>query len=175
VTTVRMLRPGYFDSKGATSTGSNGNRADTYTANNVQAVAYALAVPRQQHQASKLVVVAHSGGPSIAANGLGKYPGVIDNVALLACPCDLRPWHPDWVNSLSAMDWIAGVPGGSKVIGMTGSADTQVPGVYSQTHINALVGQGIPAQQIAIPGATHSASTLFNTTRVQGEIRGLIQ
>jgi pimeloyl-ACP methyl ester carboxylesterase len=176
ITTVRMLRPGYYDKLGNTSTGGNGdNRADTYTTNNVQAVAYALAALRQHHQASKLVVVGHSGGASIAATVLGKYPGVIDNVALLACPCDLRAWRKDWVNSLSAMDWVAGVPSSSKVIGMTGTADTQVPAVFSQTYVNALSSRGILTQQIAIPGATHSASTLFTTTQVQTEIQGLIQ
>lgn len=175
VVAVRMLRPGYFDSNGVASTGGNGSRLDTYTANNVQAVAYGLAALRQHHKASKLVVVGHSGGASIAATILGKYPGLIDATALMACPCDVRAFAPTWVNSLSPLDWVAGVPLGSHVVSMTGTLDTQVPVVYSQPYVNALVARGIPARHISIPGATHSSNTIFTQALVQDQIRTLLQ
>ncbi|MFY7872071.1 MAG: alpha/beta hydrolase family protein, partial [Limnohabitans sp.] len=175
VVTVRMLRPGYYDSNGVTSTGGNGSRLDTYTTHNVQAVAYGLAALQQHYKASKLVVVGHSGGASIAATILGKYPGLIDATALMACPCDLRAFAPTWGNSLSALDWVAGIPLGSAIVSMTGTLDTQVPVVYTQPYVNALVARGILAQQIAIPSATHSASTIFTQSVVQNQIRALIQ
>lgn len=175
VVSVRMLRPGYYDSNGVTSTGGNGSRADTYTPNNVAAVAYSLAALRQHYNASRLVVVGHSGGASIAATILGRYPGLIDATALIACPCDLRRLAPTWLNSLSALDWVGGVPLDSSVVSMTGTLDTQVPVTFSQPYINALLARGIPARQIAIPGATHSSSTIFTQTLVQDQIRALIQ
>lgn len=174
VLTVRLLRPGYFDSSGALSTGSNGNRTDTYTPRNVQAVAYALAMLRQHHRASRLVVVGHSGGAAVAATIQGRYPGVIDAVALMACPCDLRPWRPTWTQSLSAMDYAGAVPLATPVVAMTGSADTQVPALYVGTYIQALAGRGVTARQLDIPGATHAAVDLFTHPVVQAQLRALI-
>ncbi|MES2889421.1 MAG: hypothetical protein V4739_15615 [Pseudomonadota bacterium] len=174
VLTVRLLRPGYFDANGAQSTGSNGNRTDTYTPRNVQAVAYALAMLRQHHRASRLVVVGHSGGAAVAATIQGRYPGVIDAVALVACPCDLRPWRPTWTQSLSAIDYASAVPLATPVVAMTGSNDTQVPARYSATYIQALAGRGVAARQLDIPGAAHAAVELFTQPVVQAQIRALI-
>lgn len=175
VVSVRLLRPGYYDSDGVASTGGNGSRVDTYTARNVEAVAYALAALRERYQASRLVVVGHSGGAAIAATILGKYPRLIDSAALMACPCDLRLFAPTWINSISPMDWASAVPAGTRVVSMTGSADTQVPASYTQGYVNALAARGIAAEQIAIPGATHASSTIFTAAQVQSQITALLQ
>lgn len=174
VVTVRLLRPGYPDSLGAISTGDAGNRLDTYTANNIQAVAHAIAVLRVHYKASRVVAVGHSGGAAILASALGKHPGIIDRAALLACPCDLRPWRPTWVNSQTAMDWASFVPAGTVVRALTGTADTQVASTFVTPYINVLAARSINATYADIVGATHSSSTIFTTTTVQNAISGLI-
>ena len=73
------------------------------------------------------------------------------------------------------MDWASAVPAGTRVVSMTGSADTQVPASYTQGYVNALAARGIAAEQIAIPGATHASSTIFTAAQVQSQITALLQ
>jgi pimeloyl-ACP methyl ester carboxylesterase len=179
VISVRLLRPGYFDDTGATSTGDNFGRIDNYTERNIQAVAQALAVLRVRYNASQLLVVGHSGGAAIAATILGRHPAIIDSAFLAACPCDLRAWRTfrgsAWPRSLSPLEWTSAIPINTRVIAMTGTADTQVPLVYSQTYIDALRARNLSARQESVPGAEHGASTLFTTQQVQQAITSLVQ
>jgi pimeloyl-ACP methyl ester carboxylesterase len=175
VVAVRMLRPSYGDSSGAKSTGDSATRLDHYTTQHIDAIANALAVLREQHKAAQLIVVGHSEGASVAATILGKYPRLIDSAMLLACPCDLRPWRPQWIYSVSPMDWAAGVPITANVMGMIGTADVTVGAPFSQNYTGALSSRGVSAPHITLAGATHFASTLLTRTDVQAWIRGMIQ
>ena len=91
---VGILRPGYSDGQGASSTGRHGQAAgDNYTISIVDAVAETLMQLREHHDADKILVVGHSGGAAIAALIASRHHGVLNHVVLIGCPCDVWEWR----------------------------------------------------------------------------------
>ena len=156
---VALLRPGYFDSAGNQSSGDNGNRQDSYTKHNVDAIAAALKALREHHKASHLVVVGHSGGAAISGVILGRHPGVADAAVLAACPCFVAEWRAGrrrWTQSLSPDEVIKHVPVATRVLALTGDADDRTRPTLAADYVNALVKRGLPARFELVPGASHN-------------------
>src|SRR5215472_11217715 len=86
---VGVLRPGYTDGKGDRSTGEMGMAAlDNFTPEVVDTIATVVRVLKGQSQARRIVLVGHSGGATIAANILGRNPGLVEVALLIACAAD---------------------------------------------------------------------------------------
>ena len=54
----------------------------------VDAIATLVRVLKGQSQARRIVLVGHSRGATIAANILGRNPGLVEVALLIACACD---------------------------------------------------------------------------------------
>lgn len=101
---VGVLRPGYTDGKGDRSNGEMGMAAlDNFTPEAVDAIATVVRVLKGQSQARRIVLVGHSGGATIAANILGRNPGLVEVALLIACACDRHEafsppsWRPRYL------------------------------------------------------------------------------
>lgn len=156
---VTLIRPGYFDSQGNASSGSDYARRDNYTAEYVDDVAAAVTKLRAAHGARRVVLVGHSGGAAIAGVIIGRNPGVADAAVLVACPCDVVRWRgarPPWVKSLSPSDYAARVPMGTQMAALTGAGDINTPPDLARDYVAALRARGIAASFTLIPDAFHN-------------------
>jgi len=89
-----VLRPGYSDPAGDRSSGDLGRAiADNYTPEVVDAVARAARELSNAYHATKIVLVAHSGGAAVAADLLGRHPGLARGAVLVGCACDPTAWR----------------------------------------------------------------------------------
>jgi pimeloyl-ACP methyl ester carboxylesterase len=155
---VAILRPGYFDANGKQSSGSNNGRLDSYTAENVDALADAIRSLRQFHKVSKVVAVGHSGGAAITAVILGRHPGVIDAAILASCPCDIVRWREGrsrWSLSLDPASYVDKIPVGAKVAALTGSDDTETRTELARDFVKKLSNRGVDARFEEVRGAGH--------------------
>jgi pimeloyl-ACP methyl ester carboxylesterase len=85
VTIISMLRPGYDNGNGKKSQGNTNGRRDHYTAANIDAVAKAVQNLAVHHNASRTIVVGHSGGAATAALIAGRHPDILDGMVLISC------------------------------------------------------------------------------------------
>ena len=94
VTAVALIRPGYYDSNDAKSTGNSYRRdGDGYRDDIIAAVAGAVSELKSHHGAERVVLVGHSGGAAISGIILGRYAGLVSAAVLAACPCNIDKWR----------------------------------------------------------------------------------
>jgi pimeloyl-ACP methyl ester carboxylesterase len=161
VVSVALIRPGYFDADHNESTGNTLGRRDNVTDHNVEAIANALQALRIHYKVARLVVVGHSGGAATAAVILGKFPGVIEDAILVACPCNMAQYRSGRsFRSLSPDQFSAGVPKQAKVIALTGSKDDNTYPQLASGYISDLVAKGVNGKFIEVPDATHNKGIL---------------
>ncbi|UFN50742.1 S9 family peptidase [Roseomonas sp. OT10] len=153
---IALYRPGYGDMEGRVSDGSDGGRDDNWTADNIDAVADALRALRERYRPQEVVVLAHSGGAAVAANILGRAPGLIDRALLLGCPCShAQLTMGPYPRSLDPMDIVSRIPTTTRVLLMTGSKDKVTNPAASLAFVAALSGRGVQARFEAVPDGQH--------------------
>lgn len=167
---VGVLRPGFVDSAGDRSSGTVGSATGEpqYTAAVVDTVADALQRLKAEHRARALIVVGHSGGAAIAADVMGRHPGVVDGALLVACGCDPAAWRsrafakdhdPKWLEpdlSLSPLDLAARVPPGVRIRMVVGSQDDNAAAEDTTAFASALTAHGVDATVRVLPGLGHN-------------------
>jgi len=161
VIAVALARPGYGFGDGATSTGTNNGRRDSYTAANVDAIGDAVRQLRALHQPARTVLVGHSGGAAIAGVVAGRHPDVADAFVLVACPCDVAAWRASrsrqpWPNSLSPSSFVQGVSSSAQIIAVTGALDRNTDERLGQRYVEQLLEAGKDAEYRRAPGAGHN-------------------
>ena len=160
-TVVALLRPGYSDGRGRTSTGSNNNRRDHYTSKNNNLVAETIKNMQAQIGATRVVAVGHSGGAAQIGAILGRFPGLIDSAVLVSCPCDITRWRKmrgrsAWTKSQSPSRYVKKIKGQSRVIAITGKNDDNTSVVLAQSFVDAATKSGTQAKLIEVSGAGHN-------------------
>jgi len=162
VTAVALIRPGYYDSHDAISTGTSYRHAgDGYRDGIIAAVAAAIDELKGHHGARRVVLVGHSGGAAISGVILGRYPGLADAAVLAACPCNIGKWRSmrgrgQWVNSLSPHAFVKAMPKKTEVVALTGSRDSNTRPELARDYVSALNRRGITAIFVEVVGAGHS-------------------
>ena len=159
-TVVALLRPGYYDGEGRTSTGSNNNRKDHYTETNNALVAETIRNLKASTGAAKVVGVGHSGGAAQLGVLMGKEPGLMDAVVLVSCPCDVPAWRKArgrsaWRRSESPQDFVNGVAPGARIVAVTGSRDKNTAPAWGIAYVKAAAAAGASAEFEKIDGAKH--------------------
>jgi pimeloyl-ACP methyl ester carboxylesterase len=185
VVAAAILRPGYTDPAGDTSSGVRGSTTgDNYTRDRIDAIAAAITALRDEYRARAVVMVGHSGGAAISADILALYPKLARAALLVSCPCDLTPWRqhmktvaptPLWdqpVQSLSALDLASGVSSSTKVHMVVGSADHIAPPQFTQIYAAALSKRHIDVQVTQLPDKDHE---IFLDPAVQVELAALLK
>ena len=161
VVSVAIIRPDHRDSEGRQSTPKSYGRPGWETEESIDAITDAVRKLKKHHNASKVVMVGHSGGCNIAAVMLGRHPGVADAALLLGCACDKeakrmmqgRRYREEDVNPLDYIDY---VPLTTKVIAVTGSLDSTNPVEICRPYIGYLKKRGVSARMDIAEGAKHS-------------------
>ena len=162
VTAVVLIRPGYYDSEDARSTGTSYRHdGDGYRDDIIAAIAAAIDELRDHHRARRVVLVGHSGGAAISGVILGQYPGLANAAVLAACPCNVAKWRSMrgrgvWVNSLSPHAFVKSVPKGTEVVALTGSRDANTRPALARDYVSALNRRGVTAIFVEVVGAGHS-------------------
>ncbi|MBI4988327.1 MAG: alpha/beta fold hydrolase [Rhodocyclales bacterium] len=158
---VALIRPGYNDDTGNSSSGNAAGRADNFTAANIDIVADAVARLKDFHKADRLVLLGHSGGAAMAAVMLGRHAGLADAAVLVACPCNVPAWRAmsgrsgtPWTSE-SAIDWVARIPAQARVAVMVGERDAVTPPALSREYAKALRQRGIAAELAVLEGIDH--------------------
>lgn len=168
VVVAAILRPGYTDPRGDTSSGERGlATGDNYTRDRIDMIAAAIGELRQRHHARAVILVGHSGGAAISADILALYPDMAQAALLVSCPCDLPAWRAHmkavqhaaiWdrpVSSLSPIALAPQVPRGDAVWMMVGSADKVAPPGLTEAYAAALARQGVDVRVTALSGKGH--------------------
>ena len=142
--------------------------ADNYTPEVVDAVARAARELSDAHRANAIVLVGHSGGGAIAANVLGRHPGLVAGAVLAGCGCDPAAWrkrrrtetgNPMFdgpTRSLPPLNLAREVAPGTVVRLVVGENDDVTPPAYSHTYATALRERGIDASVTVVPGLGHN-------------------
>jgi predicted esterase len=159
VAAVTLVRPGYPVEGGAKSSGAAA-REDHYTDHNIAAIAGALKRLKEHHKARKLILVGYSGGAATTGVIVGKFPGLADAAALLACPCNIVDWRNTggrraWSRSLSPHTFADAVPASTRILAMTGNRDTNTDERLARSYVEKLKGRGLPAAYRTIAEADH--------------------
>ena len=164
VTIISMFRPGYNNGNSKKSQGNTNGRRDHRTAANIDAVAKAVQNLAVQHNASRTIVVAHSGGAATAALIAGRHPDILDGMVLISCPCDITRWRrerngSDWPASLSPNNYIDQIDPKIQITAVTGRNDTNTRPGLAKTYIANIRERGGNAKFLEISGERHFLST----------------
>lgn len=150
VVAAGLLRPGYTDNAGDRSDGERGDaRGDNYTTEATDAVATAIRALAGRFMAGRVILVGHSGGATIAAIVLGRYPDLADAALLLACGCGAT-------QSLQPLDVVNGVRRDVTVRLLVGENDDVTPPDSSLRYVDALARRGVDAHVTVLPGLGHN-------------------
>jgi len=160
VVKIALLRPGYFDKAGNTSTGTNFRRRDSYTPANLDEVTSVIQSLQRYYGSGHTVIVGHSGGAAYAGVMIGRTPGIANSALLLSCPCDIHRWRTSnqstpW-SSLSPISFAETVPTNMRVIAITGEYDINTREFLAEAYIDALAKGGVSAQFRRAVGAGHN-------------------
>jgi pimeloyl-ACP methyl ester carboxylesterase len=182
-----VLRPGYSDSYGDTSSGVLGDWVgDNYTTAVIDAVAEAVGQLRRESSARAVILVGHSGGAAIAGDLIGRHPGLAEGALLVSCPCDVPAWRAYmkgmrpakqaaiWegaVPSLSPVALAKDVAPRTRVRLVVGSADDVAPPRFSREYVDTLTRHGVDARLSIEPGLGHD---ILLEPAVMSELRSLI-
>ena len=169
VIAVAVLRPGYADTSGDRSSGELGYYSgDNYTAAVVDDIKVALGELKARYNASKVVLVGHSGGGAVAANLIGRYPDIAEATVLAACACDpdalmkrLKARNPnlprDLANpSLRPVDLVPNIAPSMRVRMVVGEQDDVTGVPDTQLYADALRSHGIDVTVTIVPEAGHN-------------------
>lgn len=159
VLALALVRPGYPDGTGMSSSGNDHGRADNWSRLTIAGIGTAIERLRDKYKPAAVLLVGHSGGAAIAAVLLGMKPQLADGAILLACPCDLAAWRTGrrggtWISE-DPKQWIDKVRPGAKVIALTGSRDATTAPELARSYIEDLKARGIDAIFQIVPGLGH--------------------
>jgi pimeloyl-ACP methyl ester carboxylesterase len=168
VRVAALLRPGYADPFGAKSDGDRGFAAgENYTPDVVFALADAISALRMQYGAKSVVLVGHSGGAAIAADIAALRPGLVKQLFLISCPCDVpafrhhmatTQFNPLWLvpsKSLSPMETVKQMSSDISVIAVSGADDRTTLPQYARAYTRAARSRGIKALLLTLSGKGH--------------------
>lgn len=159
VLAVALVRPGYPDGTGESSSGDHNGRIDNWRQDTIVEIGTVIERLRARYQPDTVVLVGHSGGAAIAAVLLGMRPRLADAALLIGCPCELVAWRAGrggwpWLSE-NPMQWIGGIDAAARVIALTGATDATTPPALARTYVDALRRQHIEASFESVAGAGH--------------------
>lgn len=185
VVAVAILRPGYTDGDGVRSAGPRGHTSgDNYTPEVADAIASAVTALARLHHASRVVLVGHSGGATIAADIIARHPSAADAAVLASCPCDVAAFrhhmgrvqrNPIWylpVRSLSPIDIAERVDRRTLVRMIVGASDELAPPALSHAYAARLSAHGVNASVTELPSMGHE---IFLDPRVANLISSTLE
>lgn len=159
VLVLALVRPGYPDGTGESSSGNDNGRADNWQRATIIEIGTAIERLRVRYKPGAVIIVGHSGGAAITAVLLGMKPELADAAILVACPCDLVAWRMGrsripW-SSEDPLQWVQSVNSATRVIALTGSDDGTTAPALGETYVERLKARGVDASFQLVPGMGH--------------------
>ena len=168
VVAVGLLRPGYIDPQGNRSDGERGESVgDSLNVTNTEAIADAIDGLKHRWNARKVIVAAHSGGATLAANVLGLHPALIDRALLVSSVYDVEKWRQHMfeqtgepmfqgkIDTLSPVGQITGMSDQVEVTLMVGAEDEIAPPSFSEQYNIAARKHGKKVRLVRLEGEGH--------------------
>ncbi len=168
VVAVGLLRPGYTDPQGNRSDGERRQATgDSLNVTNTEAIAGAIGGLKRRWNARKVVVAAHSGGATLAANVLGRHPPLIDKALLVSSVYDVEKWRQHMfeqtgapvfqgkIETLSPIEQITGMSDQVEVTLMVGSQDEIAPPGFSEQYEAVARRHGKKVRLVRLEGEGH--------------------
>jgi hypothetical protein len=164
---VALVRPGYDDGSGRTSTVAEGHgaRQDHYTNVNITEVASAIDNLKSYYKPEKTILIGHSGGAAYAANIIGMFPDTAQGAVIVSCPCDLQAWRSGrqpWTASEDPKKWISFIKSTTQVAALTGDGDTNTLPILAENYVAQLVQRGIQAEFTLLANTPHNGALASN-------------
>lgn len=172
---VALVRPGYPDGTGASSSGNAFGRGDNWPKEIIAEVGAAIQRLRLRYKPSAVILVGHSGGAATAAVLLGMKPQLAEAAILVSCPCDLVAWRggrSTWFRSENPMQWLDKVGATARVVALTGTNDSVTPPDLGKAYVEGLKARGIDAAFRPIPDTGHGEA--LGAAAVSDAIAGLL-
>ena len=165
---VVMVRPGY-SGDGRTSTGRpsrSQRRNELYRKSEMDSIAVAVAALKTHHGAERVILVGHSGGALISGVLLGRKPGIVDDVVLVACPCDVPRWRRARGRNPLALaqsphKWLKKVDADARIIAITGSEDENTFPDLARDYVEKARARGLDAEFVLVEGAGHGLNRRY--------------
>ncbi len=160
---IAITRPGYSNGS-ETSTGQHYFYVgDAYRAHTVMAVSEAIMKLKEHYNAGRLVVMGHSGGANILANGLGYNEAFKPDTAILlsgsyypekwAKHHDFYGWYQG--RGLSPHEHIESIPKDVEIIALTGENDENTLPEFARDYVEELSSAGKNATFTEIRNVGH--------------------
>jgi predicted esterase len=174
VVPVVIIRPGYYDSYNNYSTGEsyafscNGYPCDSYRTHTVDTIAYAIKRLKNFYNASRVILVGHSGGAIMSSIILGRYPHLVDGAILASTTYNVHIWADkhqwgSYTNSLSPDEYVNKIDKNSFVYIISGEKDTNTYPDMAKKYSDELIKQGIKSKFFSVKGGTHNSIVLSDT------------
>lgn len=169
-----VLRPGHRLPDWSQTSGYPATKNDNYTGDIIEGIAEVLNRLRDHYKPGKLILLGHSGGAMISGIIAGRHPGAADAAVLVAWGCNTRKWRQwridskgrrgQWYDSLSAHDFLKGIPKNMPVIAVTGAKDTNTKPSFAIDCVNQMKALGLNAEMREFEGFNHSR--MFSSSHV---------
>ena len=176
-----LARPGYRTENGNRSDGGDKkgtDRGDNYIwKRDIQPVGFAIQQLKDTYNPEQLIVIGHSGGAATTGILIGRFPDLIDEAILLACPCVVKEWRrhrvtqrgriPNskntWPRSDSPHKHVNAISADTNVHIVIGEKDNNTLPKFSKKYLTLLnkKNKDVSAYLYVIKDADH-ASVLFN-------------
>jgi pimeloyl-ACP methyl ester carboxylesterase len=179
-----ILRPGYTDPDNDTSDGIRGHTTgDNYTPEVLDQLGTAIKSLTAEIQPGHVVLVGHSGGSTLSADLIARYPHLAQGALLVSCPCDVPAFrhhmfwtHPNpyWfypLTSISPLDGVKDIDPKTKIRMIVGSNDPIALPEYTSAYADAARARHIDVQTVFLPGKEHE---IFLEPAVIDELQKLI-
>ena len=174
VPAVVMMRPGY-SGDGRTSSGrpSRSQRRDElFRKSEMDSIAVALTELKSHHAANRLILVGHSGGAIISGVLLGREPGLVDGVVLIACPCNIPRWRRSRGRAplpiaQSPHKWLTKIDADAKIVAMTGTEDKNTFSDLAHDYVEQAKARGLDAEFMLVQGAGHGLGRRYREPFLQ--------
>jgi len=179
-----LLRPGYTDPDNDTSDGIRGHTTgDNYTPEVLDQLAAAIKTLTTEIQPSHVVLVGHSGGATLSADLIARYPHLAQGALLVSCPCDVPAFrhhmfwtHPNpfWfypLTSISPLDGVKDIDPKTKIRMIVGSNDPIALPTYTTSYADAVRARHIDVETVFLPAKEHE---IFLEPAVLDELQKLI-
>lgn len=178
VLSIALVRPGYSDGAGGTSSVSpqQSGRSDHYTKVNIAEVGSAIERLRNHYRPGRVILAAHSGGAATSAILLGLKPDLAVAALLVSCPCELVAWRAGrrpWSLSENPTKWIDRIPATTRVIALTGEKDDNTFPSLGKNYSDALAARSLKAEFQLVSGANHNGA--FQSPMVTDALRDLLK
>jgi len=152
---IALLMPGYYDSHGKRSDGSDHNRR---TFDGSIEVSDAIRALKSQYGAKRVFALGHSNGAMNLGGVIGKYPGLLDGVVLVSGIYDLNAisqMRGKQYSGIAGQDYISYVARSTTIIAVHGTEDLTVPVEQSQNYIAAAKIAKLKSELKIVDGVGH--------------------